>query len=437
MSNRTIGTTIITNIMGTEAIHFDAQRALRIATGISRPRRLDSQIEAQVGRELATRLEQAGFQVRAEAFSFADAYSVFLKLEIIACQALVVATIWLYAIGSSIRTLTAALLILQLGLISALNRAVQHASLVVDAPKHTAWVRLCRRLGRSYHATNYVARLPDSPVKTSCTHLLLVAHYDSKSQRIPLAARMILIVVGIGGALLFAALILVSPLQQGLPAPALALAMLAFVAGMPLWFLDMGDDSPGAIDNASSVGVVMELAQVLAKDPLVRRKLDLTVLLTSAEEVDTMGAVAYVQRHAKELRHWDESGQLYVLNFDGVGVDGPLRWVGRNRRATSPSKPCLLSLVRQSCKELSCRIKNFNLPGALYDHLPFDELGLDAGTLVAIGRASLGVHTRRDTADRLDLQGFERAGQVAIKVIQALIDQPRLGQPQPSNYPRR
>jgi hypothetical protein len=32
------------------------------------------------------------------------------------------------------------------------------------------------------------------------------------------------------------------------------------------------------------------------------------------------------------------------------------------------------------------------------------------------------VHTRRDSADQLDLRGFERAGQVAINVIQAIIE---------------
>jgi Zn-dependent M28 family amino/carboxypeptidase len=209
--------------------------------------------------------------------------------------------------------------------------------------------------------------------------------------------------------LLFAGLILILPLRPEMATPALVMGGLVLIAGVPLWFLDLGDDSPGAIDNASSVGVVMELAQSLAKNPEVCRKIDLTILLTSAEEVSTMGAVAY------------NSGRLYVLNLEGVGVDGSLRWVGKGERASSNSEPCLLYLVHQACIDLGFEIRSFHLPGALTDHLPFTGLGLDAGTLMAVSRASLGVHTRRDSPDQLDLRGFEQAGQVVLKVIQAAI----------------
>lgn len=426
MSNRIIGTTIVTKMTNNEATYYDARKALQIAMHIARPRRVGSQAENQVGRELASRLEQIGFKIHAEPFRFSDASTIFLKLEIIACQALIAATIWLCASGSSIRSVTAALLILLLGLVSDLNRAVQQGSLV-RGKKQTAWRNLCQRLGRSYHGTSYVARLPHTYGGGNAIHLLIVAHYDSKSQRMPLAARIFLFALGMSGAMLFAILILFSSLMPVMVTPAMALGGLALLAGLPLWFLDLGDDSPGAIDNASGVGVVMELAHALANDPQIRSKLDLTVLLTSAEEVSTMGAVAYVQRHELELRHWEQSGHVYVFNFDGVGVNGPLRWVSKGELAALHSEllePRLVSLVRQACKDLGCKIKSFNLPGALYDHLPFAALGLQAGTLVAVSRASLGVHTRRDSADKLALAGFEQAGQVAMRVIEELVDSP-------------
>lgn len=410
-------------------IQYDAQQAMKIAEGIARPRRVGSQAQVQVGRELAKTLEQTGYQVQAEAFRFTDALSAFLLLEITACQALLAITIWLYALGSPIQTVTAALLLLLLGLINRINRAAQKGSLVVEGRQPTAWARLCQRSGRAYQATNYVAKFPNPAAGECRAHLLLVAHYDSKSQRLPLAARMTLFFVGISGALLFAMLILLSPLLPGLATPALVMGGLALLAGGPLWFLGLGDDSPGAIDNASSVGVVVALAQALAKNPEVSRKLDLTILLTSAEEVSTMGAVAYVQRHEEELLHWARSHRLYVLNLDGVGVDGALRWV--SRQTVPACDPCLRDLVRQAGVELGCEIRDFNLPGALYDHLPFAALGLDAGTLVAINRASMKVHTRRDSVDQLGLRGFQQAGQVALKVIQALLTLPNPKQPLP------
>lgn len=416
----------MTKAMDSAAIQYDARQALQIAASIARPRRIGCQVEAQVGQELAAHLEQAGYQVQAEPFRFADAQRGFLLLEIIICQVLVVITIWLYAVGSPLQAVTAVLLILLLGVVNSLNRAVQTGSLVVEELQPTTWAWLCQRLGRNYMSTNYIARMPVSPTEESRPHLILVAHYDSKSQCVPLAARMTLFFVGIGGALLFAGLILLSPLLPGLVIPALVLGELVLMAGVPLWFLDLGNDSPGAIDNASSAGVVVALAQALAEYPEVYSKLDLTILLTSAEEAGTMGAVSYVQRHEAELCHWARTDRLYVLNLDGVGVDGSLRWVGKGEKATSLSEPCLLYLVRQACLELSCEIRRFNLPGALYDHLPFAGLGLDAGTLMAVGRASLKVHTRRDSVDQLDLRGFQQAGQVTLKVIQALLSLPRV-----------
>jgi hypothetical protein len=407
--------------MENENIQFDARKALQVAVSIARPRRIGSQAEAQIGRDLAKFLEQAGYQVQAEPFRFTDAYSIFLLLEIITCQVLVILTFWLNSIGSPIQMVAAMLLLLLLGLINRLNRAVQQGSLVIEKCNPTVWARLCQRLGRTYRSINYSAKISNLPTKPGSPHLILMAHYDSKSQRLPLAARIALFFTGIAGAMLFAGLILLSPLMPELATPAQVVGGVVLLAGVPLWFLDLGDDSPGAIDNASSVGVVLELARALAKDPAISHKLNLTILLTSAEEVSTMGAVAFVQRHAEELRRWARSGRLYVLNFEGVGVDGSLRWVGKAKQTDAPSESSLLSLVCQACIDLDYELRSFNLPGALYDHLPFAASGLEAGTLMASSRASLSVHTRGDDIDQLDVRGFEQAGQVALRVILNLV----------------
>ena len=41
----------------------------------------------------------------------------------------------------------------------------------------------------------------------------------------------------------------------------LPIGLLALAAALPLLFLDVGNTSPGAIDNASSVGLVLHLAE--------------------------------------------------------------------------------------------------------------------------------------------------------------------------------
>lgn len=412
--------------MDLQTIGFDAERALQVASSIARPRLVGTDEEKQVGQQMAACLEAYGYQVQPEPFRFSDAHSVFLIGEILLCQLLIGATLWLNARESPVQSVTAVLVILFLGLISGLNRAVQEGSLAEDGKQGSAWSRFCQRVGRKFQATNYVARMPGQKTESSDLHLTLVAHYDSKSQRMPLAARMTFFILGMGGGLVFAVLILLSPILPALVTPALAFGGLALLAGVPLWFLDLGNESPGAIDNASSVGLVMQLAEALAQHPEICHQLDLTILLTSAEEASTMGAVAYVHRHEKRLRAQAKFGRAYVLNFDGIGVDGPLRWVGQAGEIVDPSKPCLLCLVRQACIELGGEVKIFNLPGALYDHIPFSSLGLDAGTLVAVNRASLAVHTRGDTTEKLDVRGFQQSGQTVLKVIEALLKLPKL-----------
>ena len=74
----------------------------------------------------------------------------------------------------------------------------------------------------------------------------------------------------------------------------LPIGLLALAAAFPLLFLDVGNNSPGAIDNASSVGLVLHLAEVLAQRADWQDKLHLTILIPSAEEMTLMGSVAYV-----------------------------------------------------------------------------------------------------------------------------------------------
>jgi hypothetical protein len=168
---------------------------------------------------------------------------------------------------------------------------------------------------------------------------------------------------------------------------------------------------------------------VLVRQPEICNQIGLSVLITSAEEFGTLGAAAFVRQHGEQLRRQERNGRLYILNFDGPGVDGKLYWVGKDDlRAQSP-EPSLFFLARQACKELDYDLGKFSLPGALFDHVPFADHGFDAGSLIAIGRASTAVHTPRDATDLLHVRGFEQAGRVAMQIIGKLLALPKADQP--------
>src|SRR3989304_731625 len=128
-----------------------------------------------------------------------------------------------------------------------------------------------------------------------------MAPYDSKSQYMPLAIRIGLFVIAVPSSLLVALLAL---LNLSLPVISV-LGVIALLAGLPLLFLDFGNNSPGAIDNASGVGLVLHLAECLSQRSDWRDRLRVSVVCTSAEELGLMGVVAFVRAEGERL--WRES----------------------------------------------------------------------------------------------------------------------------------
>jgi aminopeptidase YwaD len=184
------------------------------------------------------------------------------------------------------------------------------------------------------------------------------------------------------------------------------------LAGLPLVFNGIGNKSPGANDNASGTGVVLQLADVLRSRPKLLAKFNLTILITSAEEMGTMGSLYHVQKHLAALRQ----SSVKVLNFDSIGIEGRLALAG------AKDEQALVELAEQAAEQEEIPISKFNLIGALYDHIPFVEQGLEAITFVTVGGAAWSIHTAADTPDKLYWRGFERAGKVALRMIEMMGD---------------
>jgi hypothetical protein len=378
-----------------EWVEFDAKRALAYAVHWARPRRVGTPEHARVADEIEAALTAAGWRVRREAFHFTTAPDHVLKLLLGAALGCVLITLlW--------RAWWAALLLPLIALAGGpFTRRAQAAALNENS-------RL-GRLGAAQRGQNLIAEWPDGAADDR-PHLYLVAHYDSKSQRLPLAVRIACFVIAVTAGLTMWALTLLN----SAPGAALLAGAIAALAIAPLLTLDVGNRSPGAIDNASGVGLVVHLAEVLAGRPVLDR-LRVTILISDAEEWFVMGASAYVQAHLAELHN--EAQRLHVLNFDGIGVDGALHTVGGDKTIG------LLHHLEAWARDNDRPLKTFRLLGALFDHLPFAQQGFDAVSLIAVGGASRSVHTPRDDASRLDVRGFEWAGRVTLDMIDQLLNQ--------------
>ncbi len=409
---------------------FDARVALNYARAISRPRRVGSGEDERVAGEIAARLEQSGYRVEHQPFRLSTAPARFLTLEILAGLLLILTAFWARRFGAWVEALPASTLLLLMFAIGPINRIVEASSVAPDPGVPVSrWSAMCLRIGDRYTPANLAAMRPDLPDDLVLPHLYLVAHYDSKSQWMPLAVRIALFTVAIIGSLSFAGLTLLGLAWPALTLAASVVGIVAAGAGLPLLFLRVGNASPGAIDNASGVGLVLHLAECMSRRSDLFDRLRVTVLLTSAEELTLGGAFAFVRRNEDWLRRQAESGGLYVLNLDGPGVDGKLYMVGEedsrlaaSRYASSASHASLAGLVQAACSELQAPLGRFLLPGAMFDHIPFARCGFDAVSLIAVSGASWAVHTPGDSAEKLHVRGFEQAGRVVLRAIEKLAD---------------
>jgi hypothetical protein len=256
------------------------------------------------------------------------------------------------------------------------------------------WVRLFPVMRAS--AVNLEARRGEP-------HVWLVAHLDSKSQTIPMLIR-IASAVALSMVTLLVALVLLGALVGWIePTPFWsAIQVIALVVAMPSIFCLVGNQSPGAVDNATGVATVLLAAAALAPLP------NLGVLITSGEELGLAGA-----------RIWalTASTESIVLNCDTIDESG--RW----RLMYSGDRPLRLSAaIAGVSAALGVRLAPSRMiPGILADSMAFSDRGIEAvtlsrGTISTLAR----IHTRRDTSIPLPGSGVAEASRVLAALTREL-----------------
>ncbi len=103
------------------------------------------------------------------------------------------------------------------------------------------------------------------------------------------------------------------------------------------WFTgitaDLGRYSPGANDNAASVGTVLGLAERLAGQPL--HNTEVWLAFTGCEETNAGGTMALIEEHGSELK------EALFIDFEMVGIGDRISYVreeGNISRLTIPQE---------------------------------------------------------------------------------------------------
>jgi hypothetical protein len=180
--------------------------------------------------------------------------------------------------------------------------------------------------------------------------------------------------------------------------PAHALLFLPGVAGGALLATNVATArSPGALDNVSGVLAVLAVLDRLPPHAPVG------VILPDAEELGLVGARAFARGAPERLR------DTAVINFDGIGDRGATRAL---LHRPGP-------LVADVARAVGARPRRW-LP-VLVDGLAFAPAARECITLLkGDWRTARIVHTPRDTADRLTLDGVADVAERVAGVLAAL-----------------
>lgn len=245
-------------------------------------------------------------------------------------------------------------------------------------------------------------------------YLWLVAHVDSKSQPVPMAAR----VAGVAGS------VIAWTLAVGLAAAQLLgarvtplwgpLAIVAVVAALPVAGSVIGAASPGALDNASGVAAVLLAADGTDIGPALPHEIG--VLISSAEEVGLAGARLWGrdERWGRRIVDAQRHGPPLALNVDSVDDVGALRVM-----AASPLPARIDAALADEPAVRRGRLP----PGVLVDAIALADARFAALTVSKATVGSLSrIHTPRDDLDRLRGDGVIEATKLLRRLAARAMD---------------
>ncbi len=251
--------------------------------------------------------------------------------------------------------------------------------------------------------------------------MVILAHHDSKSQNLILPVRLGATLVALAGT----AFLMVDVVQAffGRAAHNWALwAALAAAASLGiLSSLTSGNHSPGGVDNAGSLAIVLALAQVLPQE--IPNTVDLIFLSPGAEEDHMVGAQRWLDLHVGDRA--DLAPPIFALNLDGAGAPGEKLVLITRYGFGHPFSPRLAALARQVAANLGYPVRCILMPPTIgIDGIPFAHRGIDCTNFSSgvLGKAALAVHSAEDVVENLDPHTLERSALWVREVVLRLVE---------------
>jgi hypothetical protein len=238
---------------------FDAARASRHAARLAMPRLTGTEGEQNAASYIKEEFQNAGLEVTEEQFFCSGLTWQLTRIFLIA--------IALFS-GSLLRDSSPGMALVISGF-----------PFVLGFLAFIGFPRLTRASPGDVNAGSQSSNLITAPVGRGNYRVYLLAHYDSKGQGIPLLVRMLC------ASLLFLSLLLllihdIDRYCFGVPDAswAMPVAALGLLCTLILFALRASNSSPGALDNASGTGVLLELGRAVSTHPIPNVEVVLSAL---------------------------------------------------------------------------------------------------------------------------------------------------------------
>ncbi len=280
----------------------------------------------------------------------------------------------------------------------------------------TRWNRLSEFMaGRSGAQTsnNIIARIPNDEAHKE---FVFLAHYDSKSQVFPLYFRVACTFLFLFGFFIS----LVGIMSVTLNAPffrkeflfyPIALCLISVLSAA---FNVKGNLSPGAIDNATGIALLLELARIIQKWK-DKGTCSYTFVATGAEEEGLIGAIQFIKMFEGLLKN----REALFINFDGAGAPGKI--IVHDRYGIPPVKTSdrLAKLVLLRARERQMDVSRGYLPpGVGVDAIPIAYHGFEVISFSSriFNRATFSIHSSRDVPGNIDLDSLEQLAKLTLSL---------------------
>ncbi|TXT64900.1 MAG: putative Peptidase family M28 [Promethearchaeota archaeon] len=276
------------------------------------------------------------------------------------------------------------------------------------------------RLGKKYWSENvYVTLNPDRQdglnqnMITKRLQVLFLCHIDSKSQKLSIKLRVISVKLWIYSLFIIIISLVLKYLyfSENLIFNLILSIIIGFhfIATILQLINSTHNKSPGAIDNASGISLVLDLLSYFSKPEHSLSKIDLWFVFTGSEETGTMG----VRHFSENIKNYDESNVRY-LNLDSIAkaldIFGPLK--------SKVKMDKFLSTFFEFSKELEPKfhLKRYLVAVNRSDGYYLKRLGL---TGIGLGDKSSYkyIHSPQDTPDKVSAKFLADVSRVIVKFL--------------------